>query len=76
MPLRSLLVILEEMGVPARRINSGAGACLGSERHFMDRMLRVPHEPDEDLRTVEHPVLALATSVSAPECTMGVFEIE
>lgn len=47
-----------------------------SDLHLVDRMIRITHELDEELCTVKHPLFALTPCVSAPECSVSVFEIE
>lgn len=42
----------------------------------MNRMIAVPHRPDDDLGAVEHPLPAVAAGISAEEGGVRVVEIE
>jgi hypothetical protein len=42
----------------------------------VDFVIRVAHEPDEQLGTVEHPLLAFTPRVPGQECSVGVVKVE
>lgn len=44
-------------------------------RYFVDCMICISHEPDEEFCAIEHSALALTPSVPAPEGSMCVFKV-